>query len=99
MLLAYIFQAFGGLEGLSQFVDLVPETMRALLQAQGGFATSINGWLAGGYRHPVFLVALSAYWIAMALPNEFRSYSTILVEPQAVSPDLVAAGTASGQVT
>lgn len=63
LLLAYIFQAFGGLEGLGQLVDLVPETMRALLQAQGGLATSIDGWLAGGYRHPVFLVAISAFMI------------------------------------
>lgn len=63
LLLAYVFQAFGGLEGLGQLVDLVPETMRALLQAQGGLATSVNGWLAGGYRHPVFLVAISAFMI------------------------------------
>ena len=35
---------------------------------------------------------LAAYWIAMALPNEFSSYATVLVTPQTVDPDLVAAG-------
>ena len=37
-------------------------------------------------------IALTIYWIAMALTNEYESYSTILVEPQAVAPELVAAG-------
>jgi polysaccharide chain length determinant protein (PEP-CTERM system associated) len=38
------------------------------------------------------LVALAAYWLAMALPNEYESYATVLVEPQSVDPDLVEAG-------
>lgn len=41
----------------------------------------------------VFLVvSLAAFWLAMALPNEFESYATVLVEPQAVDPSLVEAG-------
>jgi len=39
-------------------------------------------------------VSLAAYWVAMALPNEYESYATVLVEPQAVDPDLVEAGVA-----
>src|SRR5262245_14988132 len=35
------------------------------------------------------LVTLAAYWVAMALPNEYESYATVLVEPQAISPQLV----------
>jgi len=38
------------------------------------------------------VVALAAYWLAMALPNEYASSSVILVEPQSVSKDLVEAG-------
>jgi polysaccharide chain length determinant protein (PEP-CTERM system associated) len=38
------------------------------------------------------LVSLAAYWLAMALPNEYQSYATVLVEPQSVDPDLVEAG-------
>ena len=30
------------------------------------------------------VVALAAYWIAMALPNVYTSYATVLVEPQSV---------------
>jgi len=37
----------------------------------------------------VFLVV---YWIAMALPNQYTSYATLLVEPQTVSDRLVEAG-------
>ncbi len=38
------------------------------------------------------LVSLAAYWLAMALPNEYESYATVLVEPQSGDPDLVEAG-------
>jgi polysaccharide chain length determinant protein (PEP-CTERM system associated) len=38
------------------------------------------------------VVALAGYWIAMALPNEYESFATVLVEPQSVDPDLVEAG-------
>jgi len=37
-------------------------------------------------------VALAIYWIAMALPNQYESYATVLVTPQTVDPTLVAAG-------
>jgi len=35
---------------------------------------------------------LVIYWIAMALPNQYESYATVLVTPQTVDPALVAAG-------
>ena len=38
------------------------------------------------------VIALGSYWLAMALPNEYASSSVILVEPQAVSKELVEAG-------
>ncbi|HIO64607.1 MAG TPA: hypothetical protein EYN37_10315 [Dehalococcoidia bacterium] len=38
------------------------------------------------------VIFLVTYWIAMALPNEYASYATILVEPQAVDEGLVSAG-------
>jgi len=37
-------------------------------------------------------VFLASYWLAMALPNVFMSYATVLVEPQAVDEMLVRAG-------
>jgi len=37
-------------------------------------------------------IALTIYWIAMALPNQYESYATVLVTPQTVDPALVAAG-------
>ncbi len=41
---------------------------------------------------------LAAYWIAMALPNEYQSYATVLVEPQAVDPGIVRPGVASSDL-
>lgn len=38
------------------------------------------------------VVTLAGYWLTMALPNEYQSYATVLVEPQAVDPKLVEAG-------
>ena len=37
-------------------------------------------------------IALTIYWIAMALPNQYESYAPVLVTPQTVDPALVAAG-------
>ena len=37
-------------------------------------------------------VVLAIYWIAMALPNQYGSYASVLVTPQTVDPALVAAG-------
>jgi polysaccharide chain length determinant protein (PEP-CTERM system associated) len=37
-------------------------------------------------------IMLVIYWIAMALPNQYESYGTVLVTPQTVDPTLVAAG-------
>ena len=66
------------------------------MNADGGFRIDdILGILrrrakvAGLVALAVFLVA---YWIAMALPNVYRSYATVLVEPQAVAEELVKAG-------
>ena len=44
------------------------------------------------------LVALASYWIAMALPNVYTSYATVLVEPQAVDAELVRAGVQSSDI-
>jgi polysaccharide chain length determinant protein (PEP-CTERM system associated) len=38
------------------------------------------------------LIFLASYWLAMALPNVYTSYATVLVEPQAVAEELVRAG-------
>lgn len=52
--------------------------------------------LLGALRRRGVLIAcvtgmtfLIGYWVAMALPNEYRAYATLLVEPQAVSDRLV----------
>ena len=41
---------------------------------------------------------LAAYWFAMALPNVYTSYATVLVEPQSVDQELVRAGVASSDL-
>jgi len=43
-------------------------------------------------------VMLAVYWVAMALPNVFTSYATVLVEPQAVAEGLVKAGVAQSDI-
>ena len=44
------------------------------------------------------LVFLASYWLAMALPNVYTSYATVLVEPQAVDEELVRAGVKSSDI-
>ena len=45
----------------------------------------VMAWVSG-------LIILTIYWIVMSLPNQYESYATILVEPQAVDEDLIRAG-------
>ena len=40
------------------------------------------------------VVSLASYWLAMALPNEYESSATVLVEPQSVDEELIRAGVA-----
>lgn len=66
------------------------------MNAEAGFQINdLAGVLrrrAGVMAGVALVVLLAFYWIAMALPNEYESYATVLVEPQAVSADLVKAG-------
>jgi succinoglycan biosynthesis transport protein ExoP len=57
--------------------------------------------LFGAARRQARLIAsvigisvLAAYWISMALPNEYTAAATLLIEPQSVSEGLVEAGVA-----
>ena len=58
--------------------------------------TGIQIDLIGTLRRRATLIGVTAgalflvtYWIAMALPNQYASYSTLLIEPQAVNEMLV----------
>ena len=44
------------------------------------------------------VVSLASYWLAMALPNEYASFATILVEPQAVDEELIHSGVDSSDL-
>ena len=66
LLVVYSFQAFGGIEGAERIEELLPESIKALLKAQGGFATTADGFLAVDYRHPIYLILLSAFVIGTA---------------------------------
>jgi len=43
-------------------------------------------------------VALTGYWVTMALPNEYQSSATVLVEPQTVDRKIVEAGVAESDL-
>ena len=66
VLLVYTLDAFGGIEAFGDLLELIPESLRAMLKAQGGFATDSTGYLSTQYRHPFYLIATSGFVIAMA---------------------------------
>jgi succinoglycan biosynthesis transport protein ExoP len=37
-------------------------------------------------------IAMLGFWVTMALPNQYQSYATVLIEPQTVDPELVESG-------
>ena len=81
LLIVYTFEAFGGLEAAAEFEEIIPDSLKALLKAQGGFATDANGYLAADYRHPIYLVAISAFVVAVCSSAVAREVErgTILV--------------------
>ncbi len=66
MIIVYTLQAFGGFQSIQQLLRFVPESFRALFRAQGGFATTPEGFLAAEYRHPIYLIAISGFVIGMS---------------------------------
>jgi succinoglycan biosynthesis transport protein ExoP len=72
------------------------------MHVDGGFQL---GDLVGIARRRGKLAAFTAlgillvfYWVAMALPNIYTSYATVLVEPQSVDEELVRAGVQSSDI-
>ena len=66
VVLVATFDAFGGVEGMEGLLALLPESIRAMLKAQGGFATEATGYIGMQYRHPFYLLSTSGFAIAMA---------------------------------
>src|SRR5262245_54917359 len=73
------------------------------MNAEPGFQISDLGGVvrrrAGVMGGVALFVVLAFYWVAMALPNEYESYATVLVEPQTVSADLVKSGVRESDLT
>ena len=83
LLLAYIFQAFGGAEGMMRYMEMMPESMQRIAEAEGFTSDTYMGYLAGGYRHPVFLISIAALFVL--LNAEFLAVVQVLVYVGAIS--------------
>lgn len=80
------FDAFGGEAG--SIFESVPETLRTLLKAPAGLMSTPTGYLATGYRHPVFLVILVAFIIASssgAMAREIERGTVFLLLARPIS--------------
>lgn len=64
------------------------DDLRGIVRRRGKLALAVAG-----------TVTLVAYWIGMALPNEYESYATVLVEPQAIDPRVMEPGVRSVDLT
>jgi len=62
LMIAATFETFGEVRG--ELFESLPEGFKVLLKAQDGLSSSATSYLATGYRHPVYLVALLAFTIA-----------------------------------
>jgi len=73
------------------------------MNAEAGFQlqdlSAIVRRRAGTMGGVALAVVLVVYWVAMALPNEYESYATVLVEPQSVAPELIKAGVRESDLT
>ena len=82
LVIVYTFDAFGGMEAFEGLFESLPESLKALFRAQGGFAANANGYLAADYRHPIYLIAVLAFVISVAVgavAREVERGSALLV--------------------
>ena len=82
LVIVYTFDAFGGMEAFESLFESLPESLKALFRAQGGFAANANGYLAADYRHPIYLIAVLAFVISVAVgavAREVERGSALLV--------------------
>lgn len=82
LLLAYIFQAFGGAEGMMRYMEMMPENMQRIAEAEGFTSDTYMGYIAGGYRHPVFLISIAAFVIgtgSRAVAGEIERGTILLI--------------------
>ena len=80
------FRRHGGLRGVC--LRASPRVLKALFRAQGGFAANANGYLAADYRHPIYLIAVLAFVISVAVgavAREVERGSALLVLSAPVS--------------
>ncbi|MQF69743.1 ABC transporter permease [SAR202 cluster bacterium AD-804-J14_MRT_500m] len=63
ILIPSTFKSFGASGDL---MNALPEAFRVIVKAQGGFPTTSTGYLAVGYRDPIFVVIMTASVIALA---------------------------------
>jgi ABC-type transport system involved in multi-copper enzyme maturation permease subunit len=81
-LIAWSYQPFGGAE-LQMMMQALPEVFRKLLKLSGaGAPFTVEGYLALGYFHPIFLVltaALPIIFAANSIAGEVRSGTILLI--------------------
>ena len=67
LIIVYTFEAFGGAAAFEEVFELLPDGIKALIRVQGGFAPNAEGYLAADYRHPIYLISVSAFVMAVAV--------------------------------
>ncbi len=80
VLIVGTYNTFGA--SISEFIRLLPPAFQSLLRAQGGLADTPNGYIAVGYRHPVYLVILAGFVISAsssALAREIERGTAFLL--------------------
>ena len=87
VLIVASYDSFGP-EGNPEFYEQIPKAMAALMKAEGNLllASGPEGFIAIGFRHPVFLIIVAAFGIgtasaAMAREIERRTVLLILARP------------------
>ena len=84
ILIAVTFSTFAEVQ--ENLFESLPENIKTLLKTQGGLLSTPSGYLATGYRHPVYLIILAAFVIgsssaAMAREIERGTIFLLLARP------------------
>ena len=65
MLIIYIVEGMGGLEGVNEFMNMMPDGIKAMLKLDEGLG-SVTGFIAAEYRDPGYFMISLGFAIAIA---------------------------------
>ena len=65
IMIMYVVESMGGLEGVNQFMDMMPDAVKTMFKIEEGLV-SVTGFIAAEYRDPIYFLISFGFAVAIA---------------------------------